>query len=63
MIERWYMLPLILFNIVVDMWSIVIARVKEDGEVGGLIPQITILFMEHDLKNVVNMKLMYVVQV
>ena len=63
MIERWYMLPLILFNIVVDMWSILIARVKEDGEVGGLIPQITILFMEHDLKNVVNMKLMYVVQV
>src|SRR6266542_5737705 len=60
----------ILFNIVVDMLAILIARAKEDGQVGGLIPHLvdggvfilqyaddTILFMEHDLEKAVNMKL------
>jgi hypothetical protein len=60
----------ILFNIVADMVAILIARAKEDGQVGGLIPYLvdggnsilqyvddTILFMEHDLAKVVNMKL------
>jgi hypothetical protein len=60
----------ILFNIVADMLAILIARAKEDGQVGGLIPHLvdggisilqyadaTILFMEHDLVKTVNMKL------
>jgi hypothetical protein len=59
-----------LFNIVADMLAILIARAKEDGQVGGLIPHLvdggisilqyaddTILFMEHDLQKAVNMKL------
>ena len=59
-----------LFNIVADMLAILIARAKEDGQVGGLIPHLvesgisilqyaddTILFMEHDLAKAVNMKL------
>ena len=50
--------------------AILIARAKEDGQIGGLIPHLveggvsilqyaddTILFMEHDLEKVVNMKL------
>jgi hypothetical protein len=60
----------ILFNIVADMLAILIARAKEDGQVGGLVPHLveggvsilqyaddTILFMEHDLQKAVNMKL------
>src|SRR6266542_2833037 len=60
----------ILFNIVADMLEILIARAKEDGQVGGLVPHLvdcgvsilqyaddTILFMEHDLEKAVNMKL------
>ena len=59
-----------LFNIFVDMLAILIARAKEDGQVGGLIPHLveggvsilqyaddTILFLEHDLEKAVNMKL------
>jgi hypothetical protein len=59
-----------LFNIVVDMLAVLIARAKEDGQVGVLIPHLveegvsilqyedgTILFMEHDLQKTVNMKL------
>jgi hypothetical protein len=60
----------ILFNIVADMLAILIARAKEEGQVGSLIPHLvdggvsvlqyaddTILFMEHDLVKAVNMKL------
>jgi hypothetical protein len=60
----------ILFNIVADMLTILIARAKEDGQVGGLVPHLvdsgisilqyaddTILFMEHDSAKAVNMKL------
>ena len=60
----------ILFNIVADMLAILISRVKEDGQVGGVIPHLvdgglsilqyaddTILFMDHDLEKAVNMKL------
>jgi hypothetical protein len=60
----------LLFNIIVDMLAILIARAKEDGQVGGLIPHLveglvsilqyadnTILFMEHNLAKDVNMKL------
>jgi hypothetical protein len=52
------------------MLAILIARAKEDGQVGGLVPHLvvggvsilqyaddTILFMEHDLAKAVNMKL------
>jgi hypothetical protein len=59
-----------LFNIAADMLAILIARAKEDGQVGGLIPHLveggvsilqyaddTILFMEHDPEKAVNMKL------
>jgi hypothetical protein len=61
----------ILFNIIADMLAVLIARAKEDGEVDGLIPHLvyggvsilqyvddTIIFMEHDLQNALNMKLM-----
>jgi hypothetical protein len=60
----------LLFNIVADMLAILIARAKEDGQVGGLIPHLVeggvsilqyaddaILFMEHDVQKAVNMKL------
>ena len=59
-----------LFNIVADMLAVLIARAKEDGTIGGLIPHLvegglsilqyaddTILFLEHDLEKAVNMKL------
>src|SRR4051812_15109029 len=60
----------ILFNLVADMLAILIARAKEDGQVGGLIPNLveggvsilqyaddTIIFMEHDLQKALNMQL------
>jgi hypothetical protein len=53
------------------MLAVLIARAKEDGQVDGLIPHLvdggvsilqyaddTIIFMEHDLQNALNMKLM-----
>ena len=60
----------ILFNIVADMLAVLIARAKEDGQVGALIPHLVeggvlilqyaddaILFLEDDIEKVVNMKL------
>jgi hypothetical protein len=60
----------ILFNIVADMLAILIARAKEDGQIGSLVPHLvdggifilqfdddTILFMEHDVAKAINMKL------
>ena len=60
----------ILFNIVVDMLTVLIGRANENGQVGGLVPHLvdggvsilqyandTILFMEHDLAKARNMKL------
>ena len=60
----------LLFNLVADMLAILIARAKEDGQIGGLIPHLveggvsilqyaddTILFMEHDIAKALNMKL------
>jgi hypothetical protein len=60
----------ILFNLVGDMLAIMIARAKEDGLIGGLIPHLvdggisilqyaddTILFLEHDLVKAANLKL------
>jgi hypothetical protein len=59
-----------LFNTVADMLAILIARAKEDGQIGSLIPHLveggilifqyaddTILFLEHDIEKAVNMKL------
>ena len=60
----------ILFNIVIDMLTILIGRAKDAGQVGGLVPHLvdrgvsilqyandTIIFMEHDLAKARNMKL------
>jgi len=60
----------ILFNIVVDMLAIQIARAKEAGQVEGVIPHLiqdglsilqyaddTMIFMSHDVQKAVNMKL------
>ena len=55
----------ILFNIVMDMLTVLIGRAKEKGLIGGLVPGVsilqyaddTILFMEHDIAQARNMKL------
>ncbi|WVZ94604.1 hypothetical protein U9M48_040475 [Paspalum notatum var. saurae] len=60
----------ILFNLVVDMLAIFITRAKENGQVQGLVPHLvdgdlsilqyaddTILFMEHNLEQAKNMKI------
>ncbi|WVZ85042.1 hypothetical protein U9M48_032004 [Paspalum notatum var. saurae] len=60
----------ILFNLVVDMLAIFITRAKENGQVQGLVPRLvdgglsilqyaddTILFMEHNLEQAKNMKI------
>ena len=57
-------------GVVVDMLTILIGRAKDAGQVGGLVPHLvdggvsilqhaddTIIFMEHDLAKVRNMKL------
>src|SRR6266508_4903614 len=61
----------ILFNMVVDMLAILIDRAKEQGHVSGAIPHLVndglfilqyvddiILFMDNDLEQAENMKLM-----
>ncbi|WVZ94234.1 LOW QUALITY PROTEIN: hypothetical protein U9M48_040149 [Paspalum notatum var. saurae] len=48
----------ILFNIVADMLSILIKRAKNDGQIRGSKMDDTILFMDHDLKQAKNMKLL-----
>jgi hypothetical protein len=61
----------ILFNIVVDMLAILIARAKDAGQVQGVIPHLiqdglsilqyaddTVIFMSHDVEKAVNMKLL-----
>jgi retron-type reverse transcriptase len=60
----------ILFNIMADMLSILIARANEAGQVEGVIPHLiqdglsilqyaddTVIFMSHDVTKVINMKL------
>jgi hypothetical protein len=52
----------IIFNIIADMLAVLVARVKEDGQVNGFVPHLvdggdsilqyandTIIFMEHDI--------------
>jgi hypothetical protein len=59
-----------LFNIIADILAILIARAKEDGQIGGLIPHLveggvsilqyaddTILFLEHDVTKAMHLKL------
>jgi len=61
----------ILFNIVVDILAILIARAKEAGQVEGVIPNLiqdglsilqyadgTVIFMSHDVEKAINMKLL-----
>jgi hypothetical protein len=61
----------LLFNLVADMLTLLITRAKEDGQIRGLVPHLvedgisilqyaddTILFMEHDLEQAANMKLL-----
>jgi hypothetical protein len=63
-----------LFNIVADMLAILIKRVKEDGQINRIIPHLvddglsilqyaddTIIFLDHDLDQVKNMKLLLTV--
>jgi hypothetical protein len=60
----------ILFNIVVDMLAILIARAKEAGQIEGIIPHLVqdglsilqyaddkVIFMGHDEEKAINMKL------
>ena len=62
----------ILFNLVADMLAIFITRAKESGQIQGLIPHLvegglsilqyadhTILFMEHDLEQAKNVKVIF----
>ena len=61
----------LLFNIVADMLDILIKRAKEESQISGVVPHLvdgglsvlqyaddTILFMEHDLDQARNMKLL-----
>jgi hypothetical protein len=60
-----------LFNLVADMLALLISRAKQDGQITGLVPHLieggtsilqytddTILFMESDLEQAKNMKLL-----
>ena len=62
----------LLFNLVADVLAVLIARAKEDGQVGGLIPHLldggvsilqyaddTILFLDQDLEKAMNMILIF----
>lgn len=61
----------ILFNIIADMLTILIQRAKNDGQIFGIIPHLvddglsilqhvddTILFMDHDIEQAQNLKLL-----
>jgi len=61
----------ILFNIVADMLALLINRAKADGQIRGVIPHIlddglsilqyvddTIIFLDHDLEQAKNLKLL-----
>jgi hypothetical protein len=61
----------LLFKLVADMLTLLITPAKEDGQIRGLVPHLiddgifilqyaddTILFMEHDLEQAANMKLL-----
>jgi len=61
----------ILFNIIADMLALIIKRAKDDGQIRGVIPNLlddglsilqytddTIIFIDHDLEQTKNLKLM-----
>ena len=61
----------ILFNIVADMLALIIKRAKDDGQIRGVIPNLlddglsilqyaddTIIFIDHDLEQAKNLKLL-----
>ena len=61
----------IIFNIVADMLALIIKRVKDDGQIRGVIPKLlddglsilqyaddTIIFIDHDLEQAKNLKLL-----
>jgi hypothetical protein len=61
----------LLFNLVADMLTLLISRAKEDGQITGLIPHLvqdglsilqyaddTILFMDHNIEQATNLKLL-----
>jgi hypothetical protein len=61
----------ILFNIIADMSALLINRVKTDGQIRGVIPHLvddglyilqyvddTIIFLDHDLEQAKNLKLL-----
>ena len=61
----------VLFNIVADMLAIVTKRAKYDGQIGGIIPHLVddglsilqcaddiIIFLDHDIEQAKNMKLL-----
>jgi len=61
----------VLFNIVVDMFAIILARAKEDGQVKGVVPNLidgglsilqyaddTCIFVDHDIEQAKNLKLL-----
>jgi hypothetical protein len=64
-------MSLILFNIVVDMLALLINRAKADGQIRGVLPHLiddglsilqyaddTIIFIDHDLEQAKNLKLL-----
>ena len=70
-LRQWDPMSAILFNIMVDMLSILIKGAKNDGQIEGMIPYFledrlsilqyaddTIIFMDHDLEQAKNMKLL-----
>jgi len=61
----------ILFNIIADMLALIIKRAKDDGQIRGVIPNLlddglsilqyaddTIIFIDHDLEQAYNLKLL-----
>jgi hypothetical protein len=61
----------LLFNLVADMLDLLISRVKEDGQINGLVPHLvegglsilqyasdTILFLDHNIEHATNMELL-----
>jgi hypothetical protein len=61
----------LLFNLVADMLNLLISRAKEEGQINGLVPHLigggisilqyaddTIIFMEDNLEQATNMKLL-----
>jgi hypothetical protein len=70
-LRQGYPISPILFNIVADIPSILIKRAKDDGQINGVIPHLmedglsilqyaddTIIFMDNDLEQAKNMKLL-----